>query len=125
MSTKPVPQIDGEALAAALRRAAEASPGHPDSGPTMSSELAAYQARLVVALRAAHEMPASVDSLYVAHLSFFMAADGSISAVRLLKTSGNSDYDRSVLAAFAKVRSVGAVPGGLSDTYVIDFKMTE
>jgi colicin import membrane protein len=125
---KPAPGIDEKGIVDDLMKSAAGPLG--DGGGTggtkvMIAALDAYFARLISALRAAHEMPDSVTDLFVAKVSFYLAADGSISAVRIVKSSGSSDYDDSVLDAFHKVRSIGAVPGAKSGTYVINFKMTE
>jgi colicin import membrane protein len=70
-------------------------------------------------------MPDSVTDLLVAKVSFHLGADGSISQVRIVKSSGSTEYDDSVIDAFQRVRSIGAVPGGKAGTYVFNFKMTE
>ncbi len=117
----PAPGIDAKGIVGDLMKAAS---GNNASKATIAA-LDAYFARLISALRAAHEMPDSVSDLLVAKVSFHLAADGSISRVRIVKTSGSGEYDESVVDAFARVRSIGAVPGGKSGTYEINFKMTE
>lgn len=122
------PGIDEKGLVDDLMKAAAGPRG--DGGGTNGSKvmipaLSAYFDRLISALRAAHEMPDSVDSLLVAKVSFYLSADGSISNVKIVTTSGNPDFDASVVDAFRKVRSVGAVPGGKSGTYVVPFRMAE
>lgn len=124
----PAPGIDAKGIVDDLMQSAAGPRG--DGGGTggtkaMIAALDAYFNRLISALRAAHEMPDSVNDLLIAKVSFYLAADGSISAVKIVKSSGSSDYDDSVVDAFHKVRSIGAVPGGKSGTYVINFKMTE
>ncbi len=125
---KPAPGIDAKGIVDDLMESAAGPRG--DGGGTggskvMIAALDAYFSRLISALRAAHEMPDSVNDLLVAKVSFYLAADGSISAVKIVKSSGSTDYDDSVIDAFRKVRSIGAVPGAKSGTYVINFKMTE
>lgn len=122
------PGIDAQGLADDLMKSAAGPRG--DGGGTGGSKvmipaLSAYFDRLISALRAAHEMPDSVDSLLMAKVSFYLAADGSISRVKITETSGSPDFDASVVEAFRKVRSVGAVPGGKSGTYVVPFRMSE
>jgi colicin import membrane protein len=122
------PGIDAKGIVDDLMKSAAGPRG--DGGGTggtkvMIAALDAYFGRLISALRAAHEMPDSVNDLLVAKVSFYLASDGSISAVRIVKTSGNTEYDQSVVDAFRKVRSIGAVPGAKSGTYEINFKMTE
>ncbi|MBK8477168.1 MAG: TonB C-terminal domain-containing protein [Opitutaceae bacterium] len=122
------PGIDAKGIVDDLMKSAAGPRG--DGGGTggtkvMIAALDAYFGRLINALRAAHEMPDSVNDLLVAKVSFFLAVDGSISAVVVTKTSGDAEYDQSVIDAFHKVRSIGAVPGAKSGTYTINFKMTE
>lgn len=132
VGTQAIPQIDGEALAAELVAKGNASPKYGDNGSPGRenadpgrAELGGYFDRLMAALRVAHEMPDGVDTLYIARISFFLAADGTLSAVRVVNPSGNADYDRSVLAAFAKVRSIGSVPGGQNSVQEMNFQMVE
>ena len=125
---KPAPGIDAKGIVDDLMESAAGPRG--DGGGTggskvMIAALDAYFSRLISALRAAHEMPDSVNDLLVAKVSFYLAADGSISAVKIVRSSGSTDYDDSVIDAFHRVRSIGAVPGAKSGTYVINFKMTE
>ena len=122
------PGIDAKGIVEDLMKSAAGPRG--DGGGTggskvMIAALDAYFGRLISALRAAHEMPDSVNDLLVAKVSFYLAVDGSISAVVITKSSGDAEYDQSVIDAFRKVRSIGAVPGAKSGTYTINFKMTE
>ncbi len=122
------PGIDAKGIVDDLMQSA-AGPRGDDGGTNgtkvMIAALDAYFNRLITAVKAAHEMPDSVADLLVARVSFYLAADGSISAVKIVKTSGSADYDDSVIDAFHRVRSIGAVPGGKSGTYVINFRMQE
>lgn len=120
-----VPQIDATSMVAELLDSSTSTDRPVDGGSAAATQLQAYFSRLVAALRAAHAMPAEVDALEVARVSFFLAADGAISAVKLVSGSGNAAYDRSVLAAFRLVRSIGAVPGGCSGVYEVRFRMVE
>ncbi len=122
------PGIDAKGIVDDLMQSAAGPRG--DGGGTggtkvMIAALDAYFNRLITAVKAAHEMPDSVTDLLVARVSFYLAADGSISAVKIVKSSGSTEYDDSVIDAFHKVRSIGAVPGAKSGTYVINFRMEE
>ncbi len=116
----PAPGIDAKGIVEDLMKTAGTN-GTRATAPALD----AYFARLISALRAAHEMPDSVDTLLTARVSFFLAADGSISSVKIVAGSGSPDFDASVVEAFRRVRSVGAVPGGKSGTYVVPFRMAE
>ncbi len=89
------------------------------------SQLDSYIALLIQRLRAAHEKPAGLSDLLEAKVQFRIAADGTISAVKIIDSSGSAEFDRSVLEAFARVRSIGPTPNGQSDTWVVTFKMRE
>ncbi len=117
----PAPGVDAKGIVDDLLKTASGTNGNKAT----IAALDAYFARLTNALRAAWEQPDSMVDLLVAKVSFHLAADGSISRVKIVKTSGSQEYDQSVLDAFSRVRSIGAVPGGKSGTYVINFKMTE
>ena len=125
---KPAPGIDAKGIVDDLMESAAGPRG--DGGGTggtkvMIAALDAYFSRLVSAVRAAWEMPDSVTDMLGAKVSFHLGADGSITAVKIVKSSGSTDYDDSVIDAFHRVRSIGAVPGGKSGTYVFNFKMIE
>ena len=123
--------IDAKGIVDELMESAGATAGpRGDGGGTggskyMIAALDAYFNRLVNAVRAAWEMPDSVTDLLVAKVSFHLGADGSITQVKIVKSSGSTEYDDSVVDAFQHVRSIGAVPGGKAGTYVFNFKMTE
>ena len=122
--------IDAKGIVDELMESAASAGPRGDGGGTggtkvMIAALDAYFNRLVNAVRAAWEMPDSVSDLLVAKVSFHLGADGSITAVKIVKSSGSTDYDDSVIDAFQRVRSIGAVPGSKSGTYVFNFKMTE
>jgi len=122
------PGIDAKGIMDDLQKYAKGPRG--DGGGTggsrlMIAALDAYWTRLIRALKAAYDQPDNVSELLTARVSFFLAPDGSITAVRIIKSSGDPSYDESVLAAFREVRSIGAVPGGKSGTFEINFKMTD
>lgn len=124
-ATAGIPRVDATAIVAALTDAASESSSDRGNAEGSSAEAAAYFERLNLALRAAHEMPGAVDALYVTRISFLLGGDGSLLDVKVLKTSGNADYDRSAVAAFHRVRSIGKPPAGCSGRREINFVMTE
>jgi colicin import membrane protein len=87
--------------------------------------LDSYIALLLQRLRAAHEKPPGLSDLLEAKVEFRIAADGTLSSVKIIGSSGSAEFDRSVLAAFARVRSIGPTPNGKSDVWVVTFKMRE
>ena len=89
------------------------------------SALEGYKARLLAALRQNHEKPPGLSDKLEADVEFLIAADGSISRVQILRSSGNTDFDLSCLEAFKRMGSVGPKPDGKSDTWQVTFRMKE
>lgn len=89
------------------------------------TELEGYIARLVTALRQNHEKPPGLSDLLSADVEFLIAADGTISRVHIVRSSGNAAFDESCIDAFARMGSVGPKPDGKSDTWVLTFRMKE
>jgi len=124
----PVPRINGRGIAEGVEG------GSPDStrgaGGTaltaaMHSELDAYISRLVAALRQNHEKPPGLSDLLEADVEFFIAADGTLSHIRIARSSGNAAFDESCIEAFRRVGSVGPKPDGKSATWELTFKMKD
>jgi colicin import membrane protein len=89
------------------------------------SELDAYFSLLKARIKENHTPPEGVSDSLVAKLEFFVAADGSLSHVRILHSSGNPDFDRSVLEACEHTHSIGPRPDSRSETVQMTFKMRE
>jgi TonB family protein len=89
------------------------------------SALESYIALLIQRLRAAHEKPPGLSDLLEAKVEFRIAADGTLSSAKIVDSSGSAEFDRSVLEAVARVRSIGPTPNGKSDVWVVTFRMKE
>jgi colicin import membrane protein len=89
------------------------------------SELDAYFSMLKARIKENHTPPEGVTENLEAHLEFFVAADGSISHLRIARSSGNHEFDRSVIEACERTRSIGPRPDGRSETVQMSFKMRE
>jgi colicin import membrane protein len=61
----------------------------------------------------------------MARVEFYVSADGSISRVRISKSSGSEEFDRSVREAFARTKSIGARPDKKGETVELEFRMRE
>lgn len=85
----------------------------------------AYYNKLNRALQMAFILPTGVSELLEAKVQFYLAADGSLSAVKIIKSSGEPEFDQAVLEAFRKVRSIGSLPGFKGGTYALTFAMNE
>ena len=84
-----------------------------------------YIALLLQRLRAAHQKPQGLSDLLKAEVRFNIAADGVLSSVKIVRSSGSAEFDQSVLRAFAKVRTIGAPPNRKSDVWTVTFRMRE
>ncbi|KXU35995.1 hypothetical protein AXK11_04770 [Cephaloticoccus primus] len=90
-----------------------------------SDLLDAYISLLRQRLRAAHSKPAGLSDQLQTKVRFAIGADGTLSNLRIITSSGSREFDESVLAAFRKVRSIGPTPNGKSDTWELTFKLTD
>jgi colicin import membrane protein len=89
------------------------------------SELDAYFSLLKARIKENHTPPEGVSDSLEARLEFFVAADGSLSQFRIVAPSGNHEFDRSVIEACERTRSIGPRPDGRSETVQMTFKMRE
>jgi colicin import membrane protein len=64
------------------------------------------------------------DSL-VARVGFSVSGDGSLVHVRILKSSGNSDFDQSVVSACERTHSIPPRPDGRSEEMELSFHVHE
>jgi colicin import membrane protein len=89
------------------------------------SELDAYFALLKARIKDNHTPPEAVSDNLSARIEFFVAADGSVSSVRIIGSSGNAEFDRSVVEACERTRSIGPRPDGRSESVRMTFNMKE
>jgi colicin import membrane protein len=89
------------------------------------SELDAYFSLLKARIKESHVPPEGVSDSLEARVEFFLAADGSLSQLRIERSSGNSEFDRSVLEACEHTRSIGPRPDGRSEMVQMTFKMRD
>lgn len=126
-SPTPGPRLDPNAIRKGVTGAAGANTAGAGGTATTASDAAAmdrYFAMLVVRLREAHEQPPGLSDLLNAGVAFTVAANGTISGVRITRGSGNAAFDQSVLDAFARVR-MPARPDGKTDSQNLTFRLRE
>ena len=104
-----------------------ASPNASSATPSSATvsdvhEADAYLSRLLAKLRAAHQKPAGLDAGLRVRVEFSFRADGSLTGVRLLESSGDQEFDESVLLAFRKVSGLGVPPKALGQTNRVTFR---
>ena len=88
-------------------------------------ELDAYFALLVRRIKENLVPPPDVSDKLEAGVEFYLAADGSISRVRIVQSSGSQAFDASVLEAFAHTRSIGPRPDGHGETVRLMFRLRD
>ncbi|MDF9827012.1 TonB family protein [Ereboglobus sp. PH5-5] len=82
-------------------------------------------ALLAQRIRQAQEKPEGLSSELVVRIEFQVYANGTIGAVKVIRSSGNRAFDDSVLKAIRTVRPIGDRPDGQSGAKVADFRMRE
>ena len=89
------------------------------------NQLDTYISLLIQELKNAHEPPAGVNDQLETKVTFDITASGAILSPRISKSSGNREFDESVLDAFRRVRSIGPTPTRRPDTWTVTFRMRE
>jgi colicin import membrane protein len=85
----------------------------------------AYISLLIQRLKAAHQKPEGLSDLLQATVKFRLTSSGSVVDVSIVSSSRNSEYDKSVLAAFRRI-TLPPPPANLKTSdYTITFKMKE
>lgn len=85
----------------------------------------AYISLLIQRLKAAHVKPEGLSDLLQATVSFRLTSSGVVVDVKIVGSSRNSEYDRSVLEAFSRI-TLPRPPANLKTSdYTITFKMKE
>lgn len=125
--TAKVPRIDAQGIAGGVRGGSTANTRGGGGGKALTreeqSQLNTYISFLINALKEAHEPPAGVSDSLETKVTFDITAGGTIVNPRIAKSSGNREFDESVLEAFRRVRSIGPTPNGKADTWTVTFRM--
>jgi colicin import membrane protein len=122
-------RIDSKGIAGGVRGGTTDKPGA--GGTALSREeqdlLGSYFALLKLRMREEHdkEKPSGLSDLLAAEVEFYVAANGAISQIRISDSSGNAEFDQSVISAIRKVGSIGARPDKRGDTRSVTFRMRE
>ncbi len=122
------PRVDVQGIAQGVRGGSTAST-KGGGGKAMSREeadqLTVYQSFLIQELKRAHEPPPGVSDQLQTKVTFDITASGAILNPRISKSSGNRDFDDSVLEAFRRMRSIGPTPDRRPHTWTVTFKMDD
>lgn len=123
-----VPKINAKGIAEGVLGGSSSSKGGGGGRALTAAqrtELEGYIARLVTALRQNHEKPPGLSDLLSADVEFLIAADGTISRIHIVRSSGNAAFDESCIEAFRRMGSIGPKPDGKNDTWVLTFRMKD
>jgi colicin import membrane protein len=125
----PPPRIQTEGIKDGVTGGSTANNRGGGGGRALTREeadaMTVYEALVRNLLKEAHEKPVGVSDNLSAEVEFFVAASGEISNVRLSRSSGNAEFDQSVLAAFKRITWPGARPDKKSDLWRLTFRMRE
>jgi colicin import membrane protein len=121
-----IARIDAKGIAGGVVGGSTANTVGGAGGKALSREEASlmegYFSFLKQKLEQAHEPPVGVSDKLSVRVEFMLAVDGSISQVRIVRSSGNRDFDQSVLDAFKRVPPIGPRPDGRSEPLILEFK---
>ena len=124
-----VPRIDQQGIPGGVRGGSTANTRGGGGGKVLTreeqSQLNTYISFLLSALKEAHEPPPGVSDQLEAKVTFDITASGSILNPRISKSSGDRDFDASVIEAFRRVKSIGPTPNGKADTWTVTFRMKD
>lgn len=96
----------------------------PQLSQQQMSDLADYSSRLRSRIDAAWIKPAQLAGVnLVAEVVFNVSPSGQITHVRLRRSSGNTDFDQSILAALRRATSAGPTPTGQTHEFSLPFRM--
>jgi colicin import membrane protein len=124
----PTPRLNPEAIKRGVTGGTGANSAGAGGRELTASEGAAMERYLAVLrqqLRINHEKPAGLSDLLWAEVTFTMAANGRLSGMRITRSSGNAEFDRSVIDAFVRVGSVGPRPDGKTGSSTLIFRMRD
>ena len=120
-----IARVDAEGIAGGVAGGSTSNKVGGAGGKALSREEASlmdgYFSFLKQKLEQAHEPPVGLSEKLSVQVEFMLAVDGSISQVHIVRSSGNKDFDQSVLDAFKRVRPIGTRPDGRSEAITLEF----
>jgi colicin import membrane protein len=127
---KKAAHLDAEGIAKGVIGGSTANKTGGAGGKALTAEegreLDRYFALLKARIKENHVPPDGITSSNLeAVVRFVVAADGSISNVHIVNSSGNGEFDRSVVEACSHTRSIGPRPDHATDEEDLVFKLHE
>jgi TonB family protein len=121
-------RIDTAGIAGGLKNgSAKSKSGENGTALTREQQdkMSTYISMLIQELKRAHEPPPGVSDRLEAKVTFDITASGAIMNPRISKSSGDKEFDDSVIEAFLRMRSIGPTPNRRSDTWTVTFRMRD
>jgi len=120
-----VPRINAEDIANGVLNASPTELGAGGSARSRpEGDLSeAYIAWLRQQLRDAFQPPDGMSDRLQAEVEFILNADGSVTGAHVIGPSGNTAFDRAVLAAFRTMAALPPPPTNRSARYTLSFRM--
>ena len=122
-------RMDAEGIAGGVTGGSTANKTGGAGGRALAREegelMDAYFSLVKRKLKDALEKPPGLGDSVSATAEFRIGADGSISGVRIASSSGSADFDRAVLEAIGRYRSIGPRPDHKGETVNLIFRMKE
>ena len=119
--------VDSEGIAAGVLGGSTSNKTGGAGGKALSreeaSELDAYFSMLKSRIKQNHTPPEGVSDSLAARVEFMLSADGSLSHVRIVKSSGNAEFDRTVVDACQRTSSNPPRPDHRSEPLEMTFRM--
>jgi colicin import membrane protein len=117
----------GKGLLAGVAGGTGSAPGAGGDALTAAErdQMDAYFATLAERLKQALEKPEGMSMALVTRVEYYVGADGTIGAVKIIRSSGNRAFDDAVLKAFRSVRPIGPRPDGRGGAKIANLRMKE
>jgi len=124
-----VQHVDAEGIAGGVVGGSAGNKTGGAGGKALSREagelMDAYFSLVKRKMKDALDKPPGLSDSLTAVAEFHLGADGSVSGARIARSSGNAEFDRAVLDAVSRYRSIGARPDHKGETLALTFKMKE
>ena len=122
------PRVDATGIANGIK-GGSAKSRSGEGGKALTREeadqMSTYISLLIQELKKAHEPPPGVSDRLETKVTFDITASGAILNPRISKSSGDKEFDVSVLEAFLRMRSIGPTPNRRADTWTVTFRMRD
>ncbi|MBS0663301.1 MAG: TonB family protein [Verrucomicrobia bacterium] len=124
-----VTKIDSEGIAGGVVGGSTRNKTGGAGGKALSREegdlMDAYFSLVKRKMKDALDKPPGLSDSLTAVAEFRLSADGSISGASIARSSGSDEFDRAVLEAVNRYRSIGTRPDHKSEIVSLTFKMKE